>query len=135
MIRALQSVCDGDAGEYIQWGATTQDIMDTATILQLKEAHKLVLSDTLKIQSTLMELAQRHRSTRMAGRTHGQQALPITFGYKVAVWLAEVHRNIERLQACRERLLVGQFSGAVGTLASLGEDGFEVQELLMKKLG
>lgn len=135
LIRALQRLCDGDAGEFVHWGATTQDIMDTATVLQLKEAYQLILRDATEIESALAELAQRYRSTRMAGRTHGQHALPITFGYKVAVWLAEVHRGIQRLRACRARLLVGQFSGAVGTLASLDEGALKVQEILMEKLG
>jgi len=135
VIRALQAACTGDAGEYIHWGATTQDIMDTGVVLQLKEAYNLILRDLGEIEEILINLAERYKSTPMVGRTHGQHALPITFGYKVAVWIGEVHRHIQRLEECKKRLLVGQFAGATGTLASLGEIGLEVQELLMEELG
>ena len=135
LIRVLQRACAGEAGEYIHWGATTQDIMDTAAILQLKEAHALISGGLREIAEVLRGLAAKHKDLVMMGRTHGQHALPITLGYKIAVWLSEVARHQERLEQCRGRVLVGQFAGAVGTLASLGERGLEVQRLMMEDLG
>jgi len=135
LIRVLAETCAGDAGEYIHWGATTQDIMDTANVLQLKEAIA-ILEDRLKTWvDALTTLAVKHRDTIMAGRTHGQQALPITFGFKVAVWLAEVQRHQQRLAECKPRLLVGQFAGAAGTLASVPEHGLQIQQRMMQILG
>jgi len=135
LIRVLQEACSGDAGEYIHWGATTQDIMDTAMILQAKEAAAILDSRLAGLSDALGKLATAYRDTIMPGRTHGQQALPVTFGYKAAVWLAEVERHRQRLQQCQPRLLVGQLGGAAGTLASLGEHGFQVQERMMEILG
>ena len=135
LIRVLKEACDGDAGEYIHWGATTQDIMDTAMVLQVKEAIAILGPRLGALIDTLTALAIRHRDTSMAGRTHGQQALPITFGYKVAVWLAEVQRHRKRLEQCKPRVLVGEFGGAVGTLASVAEHGLEIQQGMMARLG
>lgn len=135
LIRVLQEACSGDAGEYIHWGATTQDIMDTAMILQAREAAGILDGRLSGLSDTLGHMAATYRDTIMPGRTHGQQALPVTFGYKAAVWLAEVERHRQRLQECRPRLLVGQLGGAAGTLASLGERGFQVQEHMMQILG
>jgi len=135
LIRVLKEACDGDAGEYIHWGATTQDIMDTAMVLQVKEAIAILGPRLGALIDTLTALAIRHRDTSMAGRTHGQQALPITFGYKVAVWLAEVQRHRKRLAQCKPRVLVGEFGGAVGTLASVAEHGLEIQQGMMARLG
>jgi 3-carboxy-cis,cis-muconate cycloisomerase len=124
----------GDAGRYIHWGATTQDIMDTATVLQLRDALQLVADDLAVIGAALADLAQRHRDTIMAGRTHLQHALPITLGYKAAVWLSMIRRHRERLEQLKPRLLVVQFSGAAGTLASLGAEGLAVQAALAEEL-
>jgi 3-carboxy-cis,cis-muconate cycloisomerase len=124
----------GDAGRYVHWGATTQDIMDTATILQLRDALKIVGDDLTALEDTLIELSRRHRDTVMAGRTHLQHALPVTFGYKAAVWLSMVRRHRQRLDQLQPRLLVVQFSGAAGTLASLGEKGLAVQAALAEEL-
>jgi len=135
LIRVLKEACDGDAGEYIHWGATTQDIMDTAMVLQVKEAIAILGPRLGALIDALTALAIRHRDTSMAGRTHGQQALPITFGYKVAVWLAEVQRHRKRLEQCKPRVLVGEFGGAVGTLASVAEHGLEIQQGMMARLG
>lgn len=132
-IRTFQSVCEGDAGQYIHWGATSQDLTDTAQILQLKEAYDVIYQSLRQIEADLLDLAERHANTVMAGRTHLVHALPITFGYKVAIWAREIRRHIERLKECRKRLLVGQLSGAVGTLASFGEKGPEVQTAMLKK--
>lgn len=125
----------GDAGGYVHWGATTQDIMDTAVALQLRDAFDLVDADISALRRILAGLARKHRDTPMAGRTHLQQALPVTFGYKAAIWLDMFDRHAQRLAQARPRVLVGQFAGAAGTLASLGEKGFEVQAALMEELG
>ncbi len=125
----------GDAGRYIHWGATTQDIMDTANVLQIRDAIGVVDSDIRALRRILSDLATKHRNTPMAGRTHLQQALPVTFGYKVAVWLAMFDRHQERLAQLRERVLMVSFAGAAGTLASLGSKGFEVQAALAEELG
>ena len=125
----------GEAGRYVHWGATTQDIMDTATVLQVREALALVEGDLEAIDKALAALAARHRTTVMAGRTHLQHALPVTFGYKAAVWLAMIRRHRQRLAELRPRVLVGQFAGAAGTLASLGDKGLAVHDALMDELG
>jgi 3-carboxy-cis,cis-muconate cycloisomerase len=125
----------GDAGRYIHWGATTQDIMDTAVVLQVRDALDIIETDLTAVRTILAGLARTHRDTPMAGRTHLQQALPITFGYKCAVWLSMFDRHAERLAQLRPRVLVGQFGGAAGTLASLGGRGLDVQAALMEELG
>ena len=124
----------GDAGRYVHWGATTQDIMDTAVVLQLREGLSVIEEDISALRRILADLSRRHRDTPMAGRTHLQQALPITFGYKTSIWLATFDRHAERLQQLKPRVLVGQFAGAAGTLASLGGRGFEVQKALCEEL-
>jgi 3-carboxy-cis,cis-muconate cycloisomerase len=126
--------CAGDAGRYIHWGATTQDIMDTATVLQVRAALDIVEADLRELRRILAELAVRHRDTPMAGRTHLQQALPVTFGYKVAIWLAMFDRHQQRLAQLRPRVQVVSLAGAVGTLASLGSQGFAVQQALATEL-
>jgi 3-carboxy-cis,cis-muconate cycloisomerase len=117
----------GDYGRYIHWGATTQDIMDTAVVLQIRAGLALIEEDLTAIRSDLAELARRHRDTPMAGRTHLQHALPITFGYKAAVWLSALDRHADRLRQLRPRVLLAQFGGAAGTLASLGDSGKSVE--------
>lgn len=138
VIRQLADRCDGDAGRYVHWGATTQDVMDTALVLQIREALGISETTLQELHELFVELAKAHRNTPMAGRTHGQQALPTTFGFKVAVWLSELHRHRSRLAQAQERVLVGQFGGAVGTMAGLNESGvdpLQVQSLLMEELG
>jgi len=125
----------GEAGRYVHWGATTQDIMDSATVLQMRAALHIISADLIELRDILAKLAMKHRDTPMAGRTHLQQALPITFGYKVAVWLSMIERHIERLGQLKPRVLLGQFAGAAGTLASLGADGLKVQRALCDQLG
>ncbi|MGA7805237.1 class-II fumarase/aspartase family protein [Bradyrhizobium sp.] len=125
----------GDAGRYLHWGATTQDIMDTAVVLQMRKGFEIVERDIGVLRGILADLSIRHRDTPMAGRTHLQQALPVTFGSKTAIWLAMFDRHAERLAQLKPRVLVGQFAGAAGTLASLGEKGFEVQQELCEELG
>jgi adenylosuccinate lyase len=135
LIRAFKAACEGDAGEYIHWGATTQDIMDTAVVLQLKDATAIFERRLAELEDVLTELARAHRDTIMPGRTHGQHALPITFGYKVAIWLDEFHRHALRVAECKPRVLVGQFGGAAGTLAGVAEHGFEIRRRMMARLG
>lgn len=125
----------GDAGRYVHWGATTQDIMDTASVLQLRDALLIIARDLRELRSILADLATKHRDTPMAGRTHLQQALPITFGYKAAVWLSSIDRHLERIEQALPRILVGQFSGAAGTLASVGDAGLDLQRLFCDELG
>src|SRR5882762_9910966 len=111
LVHQLAKMC-GEAGRYLHWGATTQDIMDTATVLQVRDALVLIESELADLRRILVRLARRHRDTPMAGRTHLQHALPITFGYKVAVWLAMFDRHAERLAQLRPRVLVGELAGA-----------------------
>ena len=138
LIWQLSERCEGDAGRWVHWGATTQDVMDTASVLQLRDALALLDETVATLAQVLARLARKHRATPMAGRTHGQQALPITFGFKVAIWLAELGRCQQRLAQASERALVGQFGGAVGTLAGMAEgdvDAVAVQRALMRELG
>ena len=134
VVRALDRAV-GLHGRWVHWGATTQDIMDTGMVLQMKDAHAIFRRDLVALVRALSELAARHRDTVMAGRTHGQQALPITFGFKAAVWTAEVLRHVERLDQVAPRLLVGELAGAVGTLAGFGPRGVEIQQRVMARLG
>jgi 3-carboxy-cis,cis-muconate cycloisomerase len=133
LVHQLVKQC-GEAGRYLHWGATTQDIMDTAVVLQMREGLRIVGEDIAAPRKILADLAKKHRDTPMAGRTHLQQALPVTFGYKAAIWLAMFDRHAERLAQLRPRVLVGQFAGAAGTLASIGAQGFAVQAALCEEL-
>jgi 3-carboxy-cis,cis-muconate cycloisomerase len=135
VIRAFAAVCEDGAGEYVHWGATTQDIMDTGMILQLRGAHALLLGRIDTLATLLARLADRERHTVMAGRTHGQHALPITLGLKLAVFVDELLRHHERFVQLAPRLLVAQLAGAAGTLASLGEDAERVQAAFCAELG
>jgi 3-carboxy-cis,cis-muconate cycloisomerase len=125
----------GEAGRYVHWGATTQDIMDTANVLQIRAALQIVARDLREVRDILATMAKKYRDTPMAGRTHLQQALPVTFGYKAAVWLSSIDRHIERVDQALPRILLGEFSGAAGTLASVGEGGLEMQKLFCEELG
>ena len=134
LVHRLAALCEGDAGRYVHWGTTTQDIKDTGVVLQIRDALDLVEADLIAVRDGLARLARKYRDTPMAGRSHLQHALPITFGYKAAVWLAPIERHLERLEQLRPRVLVGQFSGAAGTLASLHGRGLEVCDALMEEL-
>ena len=135
LVHRLAALCEGNAGRYVHWGTTTQDIKDTGVVLQIRDALDLVEADLVAVRDGLARLARKYRDTPMAGRSHLQHALPITFGYKAAVWLAPVERHLERLEQLRPRVLMGQFSGAAGTLASLHGRGLEVSDALMEELG
>ena len=133
-INALQTQC-GDAGEFVHYGPTTQDIVDTGTVLQLKEAFEIVERDTKLIAQELKIQAKKYQYTPMVGRTHGMQALPTTFGFKLAVWLDEFIRHLARLKEIKSRVLVGNINGAVCTYASFGEKGPEVEKRTLDLLG
>jgi 3-carboxy-cis,cis-muconate cycloisomerase len=124
----------GESGEYIHWGATSQDAADTAMVLLMREGLDLLVEEVERVREVLQDLATEHAETPMMGRTHHVHALPITFGLKAADWLDEMDRNLDRLEAATERALVVEFFGAVGSLASLGEPGLEVQERLADEL-
>jgi adenylosuccinate lyase len=133
LVRALAEVC-GSSGAYVHLGATSYDIVDTANALQLKDALDVIEKKLEGFKKVLQSQASNHKGTVMIGRTHGQHALPITLGFKFAVWGYEVNRHIERLNECKKRVLVGKISGAVGTQAGLGENAEQIQDLVMKRL-
>lgn len=134
-IREFERVCGKKAGGYIHWGATTQDIMDTAVVLQIKEASAILEREVRELLKLCLERARQYRDTVMAGRTHGQHAVPITLGAKIAIWADEFGRHLERLENGKQRYLLGQLAGAAGSLASLGELGLDVQEKYCANLG
>jgi len=134
LVRAFAEVC-GPSGAYIHLGITSYDAVDTAKALQLKESLEIIGRKLDKLELVLLRQADRYKQTIMIGRTHGQHALPITFGLKLSVWMREISRHIQRLQECKERLIVGKMSGAVGTQAGLGTHALKIQELVMKRLG
>ena len=134
VVKALSEVC-GEHGKYIHLGATSNDIIDTANALLIKESLEIVLNDLKELRTILKSLAKEHKYTVCIGRTHGQHAVPTTYGMKFAIWLDEIQRHIERIEEAKKRILVGQMSGAVGTMASFDEMGLKIQELVMKDLG
>ena len=134
VVQQLVALCKEGLGEWSHWGATTQDITDTATIMQIREALDLIENEIDGIRDALATLAKKYRDTPMAGRSNLQQAVPITFGYKMATLLGAYERHKQRLDELRPRVLVGEFGGAAGTLSSLGKDGLKVQTELMKEL-
>jgi 3-carboxy-cis,cis-muconate cycloisomerase len=135
VVSQIVANCADDLGQWCHWGATTQDITDTATVLQMREGLALIDAELQKLSASLAQLAKRHRDTPMVGRSNLQQATPITFGYKMAAILAGVERHRERLKQLAPRVLMGEFAGASGTLASLEKGALETQEGLMKELG
>jgi 3-carboxy-cis,cis-muconate cycloisomerase len=126
---------DAEAAKFVHWGATSQDVIDTGMVLQLRDALDLIDADLARLADASAQLATRHRHTLMVGRTWMQHALPITFGVKAAGWLDAIMRHQERLHALRSRVLVLQFGGAAGTLASLGSQGLPVAAALAEELG
>lgn len=134
-LKAVEKQCRDGHGEYIHFGPTTQDVLDTGTMLQIKDAHAIYLRDLKAIGQALYRLADAHKATPMVGRSHGVQALPITFGHKAAVWLSEMGRNYGRLRGLETRTFVGGMAGAVGTQASYGLQAFALEQRLMRRLG
>ena len=135
VVSQLNKLCRDGLGEYCHWGATTQDITDTATVLQIREALQIVDDELAAISAALAKLAREHRDTPVIGRSNLQQAIPVTFGYKMAGILSAVLRHRERITQLRERVLVGEFAGAAGTLASLQTGAMETQAGLCAELG
>jgi len=134
VVQQLVAACRDGLGEWCHWGATTQDVTDTATVMQIREALTVIEAHLEAIADALAGLARQYRDTPMAGRSNLQQAVPITFGYKMATLLAAFGRHKQRLKELRGRVLVGEFGGAAGTLSSLGGKGLETQAELMKEL-
>ena len=135
VVNQINANCKDKLGEYCHWGATTQDITDTATVLQMREGLALVDRDLADISAALALLARKHRDTPIIGRSNLQQATPITFGYKMASILAGIERHRERLAQLKPRVLMGEFGGASGTLSSLEKSAMETQAGLMQELG
>lgn len=134
VVKALAEQC-GTAGDFVHLGATSNDIIDTTNALQHKAAVQILKDDLIALEHTIIDLAERHKHTIMVGRTHGQFAVPLTFGMKLASYALEVHRHLERLQQLEPRFVVGKMSGAVGTGAALGEHSAEIQRITMEDLG
>lgn len=128
LLKAFKKVLPDNAGEFVHWGATSQDIVDTGMVLLQRDAYQVILRDMKACLGYCLDLAKKYNHTVMAGRTHVVHAIPITFGYKAAVWADELGRDIERIEAMAPRVFVGEMSGAVGTLASQPEKGLETQK-------
>ncbi|HWK26694.1 MAG TPA: adenylosuccinate lyase family protein [Solirubrobacter sp.] len=135
LIRVLRRGLGPEAAEWIYYGATVQDVTDTWFGLVMRDVLGIARRELRAVEAALLDLAERHRDTVMLGRTHGQPGLPITFGFKAAVWAAEVRRHLDRVDEAEPRLAVGQLAGAVGTLSAWGEDGPELQRRLLARLG
>jgi len=128
VVKALSEACEGEAGDYVHLGATSYDIVDTANTLMMREGLGLIEEQLQRLERALATLAETYRDTPCPGRTHGQHAVPTTFGYKMATYLMETHRHRERLRETRDRNLVGKMMGAVGTGAGFGEDALAIEE-------
>lgn len=135
VVKALTEVCAGEAGKYVHLGATSYDIIDSANALMFRDGLKLLEEGLLELEDALAKLARDHRSTVMMGRTHGQAAVPMTFGLKMAVFLLETHRHLARLEEMTGRVVVGKMAGAVGSSAGLGQKAFEIAEFVARDLG
>ena len=128
LIWELDRILGGEVGGYVHWGATTQNITQTGDILQLRKAHEIILDQIAQVLRLLAPLAIEHADDPCAGRTHGQHAVPATFGYKVGAWIDELCRHVERLEDAEPRVFVAMLGGAAGTLASFGTPGLAVQD-------
>lgn len=135
LMKALEEVCDNEAGEYVHYGATSNDIIDSSQSLQLKDSIIIIKEKVVKLIELLINLAKEHKHTVTIGRTHGQHALPTTYGMKFAIYIDELIRQLERLDLTQEHLCVGMMTGAVGTTAALGEVGFDIHMRVSQILG
>ena len=135
MVWELDRICDGDTGGYIHWGATTQNITQTGKLLNLRQVHGVFLAQLADLLTELADLADATKDAALPGRTHGQHAVPATYGYKVSVWIDELCRHVERLRGCESRVFVAMLGGGAGTLASLGEIGLAIQDGMAQRLG
>jgi adenylosuccinate lyase len=134
MVKALAEQCEGDAGKYIHLGATSYDIEDTATALQLREALNYIKKSLSELLMVLVRITEEKKNLVCIGRTHGQHAIPTTYGMRFGVWAYEISRHLDRLEQIIERISFGKMSGAVGTMASFGEKGIKVQTQVMQLL-
>ena len=134
LVWELSRLCDGDAGNYVHWGATTQNITQTGDLLQLRKAHRIYLHQLSRIFTALAKLADKSKDMALPGRTHGQHAVPATYGLKVAIWIDEFARHTERLRQCEPRVFQALLGGAAGTVASFGDEGLDVQARLAAHL-
>jgi adenylosuccinate lyase len=134
-LRCFEKICDKGYGEYIHLGATTQDILDTGFMMSIKKGFNVILRDLFDTEAAILSLVDKYAGTIMAGRTHKQQALPITFGYKAAVWASELRRGIERMKDCKKRCFTGQLSGAVGTMAGFGSQAVDISNCGISRVG
>ena len=135
LVNALRARLPESAAQWVHWGATSKNIMDTGSALQIQATYRVVYAGLDRIERALVAIARKHRDTLMAARTHGQQAIPITLGYKVAVWIDNIRRQRERLRESEKRVLVCEFGGAVGTMAATGKIGLRIQERFAARLG
>jgi len=135
LVKAISEVVDEDVARWIHFGATSNDITDTAVATQLRDSIKIIEFKLKKLGNLLCDKALEYKDVVCLGRTHGQPALPTTYGFRFAVFASEVARHYIRLQQLKDRLLVGKMSGAVGTQAGFGKDGFEIEEEVMRLLG
>jgi 3-carboxy-cis,cis-muconate cycloisomerase len=135
LVWALDRACTGDAGGYVHWGATTQNVTQTGQLLLARRAHDIFLRQLANLLVALADLAEKTKDMLLPGRTHGQHAVPATFGFKVAVWIDELGRHVERLHGCERRVFVAMLGGGAGTLASLGEPGLRTQARMAELLG
>ncbi|WP_214399647.1 adenylosuccinate lyase [Methanocaldococcus lauensis] len=135
IIRALAEVCEGNAGEYIHFGATSNDIVDTANSLLIKESIEIIEKKLKELRDILLNKAEEHKYTVCVGRTHGQHAIPTTYGMRFALWAAEIDRHLERLNEAKKRICVSMITGAVGTMAAMGDKGLEVHKRVAEILG
>ncbi len=135
VVIAISEQCAGDAGKWVHFGATSNDMLDTATALQFREAVSILEDKMHRLLDVLLAQASENKKLVCAGRTHGQIGVPTTYGLRFAIWASEAARHIERLEQLRPRLLVGQMTGAVGTQAAFGKDGIEIQKRSMAYLG
>ena len=134
LVKALAEVCE-EAGEFVHFGLTSYDVVDTALALQIKESLSIILRDLLELEDVLLDLAEKNKELVCIGRTHGQHAVPTTYGMKFCLFASEVHRHVQRILEVCPRILVGKITGAVGTQAALGPKAKEIQELVLKRLG
>ena len=135
LVKAISEVVDEEVGRWVHFGATSNDIVDSAVATQLRDSVKIIEFKLKKLGKLLCEKALEYRDIVCLGRTHGQPALPVTYGFRFAVFASEIARHYIRLQQLKDRLLVGKMSGAVGTQAGFGKDGFEIEEEVMRILG
>jgi len=135
LVKAISEVVDEEVARWVHFGATSNDIIDTATATQLRDSLKIFELKLKRLLELLIDKAMEYKDIVCLGRTHGQPALPVTYGFRFAVWASELARHYVRLKQMKERILVGKMSGAVGTQAAFGEEGIEIEEEVMRLLG